>query len=156
MLTEQARVVALDAETVWVETIRQSSCGSCHARAGCGHGMLNTALPGSSRALVKALLPGDRSLSLKLHDIVEIALPERGFLRAATLLYVMPLLTTVGGAVIADVFWVAEGSSQAAADARVLLAAVLGLLGGLAALYFLSRRLQHNPLMQPQVTAKLG
>jgi sigma-E factor negative regulatory protein RseC len=45
MLTEQARVVALDAETVWVETIRQSSCGSCSARAGCGHGMLNYGAP---------------------------------------------------------------------------------------------------------------
>jgi sigma-E factor negative regulatory protein RseC len=156
MLTEQARVVALDAETVWVETIRQSSCGSCSARAGCGHGMLNTALPGSSRALVKAALPGDLSRRVNLHDIVEIALPEHGFLRAATLLYLMPLLTTVGGAVIADAFWVTDGGSQAAADARVLVAAALGLLAGLGSLRFLSQRLQDNPLMQPRVTAKLG
>jgi positive regulator of sigma E activity len=87
---------------------------------------------------------------------VEIALPEHGFLRAATLLYLMPLLTTVGGAVIADAFWVTDGGSQAAADARVLVAAALGLLAGLGSLRFLSQRLQDNPLMQPRVTAKLG
>jgi sigma-E factor negative regulatory protein RseC len=156
MLTEQGKVVALEPGSVWVETLRQSSCGSCNARAGCGHGMLNSALPGSSRAVVKALLPADRLLRLELHDIVEIALPENGFLRAASLLYVMPLLTTVGCALLADRFWVMDSSVQAAADLTVVVGAGLGLAAGLLLLRLASTRLQGSPLMQPRVTAKVG
>ena len=155
MLTEHGTVVAMEANCVWVETLRQSSCGSCNARAGCGHGMLNSALPGSSRGLVKALLPTDRSLQLDLHDTVEIALPEASFLRAAALLYVLPLLTTVAAAVLADQFWVAEGGVQAAADLRVVVAAALGLGGGVLALRVASRRAEASPALQPQVTGKV-
>ena len=47
MLIETGRVVAVEAneEALWVETIRQSTCGSCAANKGCGHGLLNRANP---------------------------------------------------------------------------------------------------------------
>ena len=74
MLIETGRVVALEGNTVWVETLRQSACGSCSARAGCGHGVLNAVAPGASRAVVKARLaiarrPAiSRCLGLRLSD----------------------------------------------------------------------------------------
>jgi len=83
MLTETARVVALDSDAVWVETLRQTSCGSCAARSGCGHGMLNTARAGASRGFVKALLPSEEALALSLHETVVSATPARGFWKAA-------------------------------------------------------------------------
>ncbi|WOJ93914.1 SoxR reducing system RseC family protein [Congregibacter variabilis] len=152
MLTETARVVALEGDSVWVETLRQSSCGACAARSGCGHGMINSAKAGVSQGLIKALLPLDSGLTVSLHDTVEIAIPERGFLRAAWMLYAMPLLMTVLAAVVADQLFSSAALSQAAADLRVTLAAIAGLAGGLLILRAVSRRMSHDPDIQPRVT----
>ncbi len=154
MLTERGRVVAIDGDSVWVETLRQRSCDSCSARAGCGHGMLNSALPGSSRGLVRALLPPDRDLAVSLHDQVEISLPERGFLQGAALLYAMPIAATVGGAMLAQQYLVGAASSQSSADLMVALGAVLGLGAGLLLLKWRSRAADANPALVPRVTAR--
>lgn len=152
MLTESARVVAVEETAVWVETLRQSSCGSCAARAGCGHGMLNSARAGVSKGLLKAALPVDKTLVVSLHDTVEISVPEQGFLRAAWLLYAMPLLTMLLAAGLADHFWASLGLSQAAMDLRVTVAAASGLGAGLLLLRFLSQRMGADPDLQPRVT----
>lgn len=152
MLTEIGRVVAIEDGAVWVETLRQTSCGSCSARAGCGHGMLNSAVPGASQGLLKVALPADAGLPLKLHDRVTVELPESGFLRAASLLYLLPLLSTVLLAVLVDQLMTPAGLSQAAADLRVSLAAVAGLLLGLQTLRFLGRRSERRADMQPRVS----
>jgi sigma-E factor negative regulatory protein RseC len=152
MLTEVGRIVAIEDGAVWVETLRQTSCGSCSARAGCGHGMLNSALPGASQGLLKAALPTDRGLPLKLHDQVTVELPESGFVRAASLLYLLPLLSTVLLAVLADQLMTPASLSQAAADLRVSLAAVAGLILGLQVLRVLSRRSECRADMQPRVS----
>jgi sigma-E factor negative regulatory protein RseC len=152
MLTEVGKVVAIEGDAVWVETLRQTSCGSCAARSGCGHGMLNAALPGASQGLLKARLPAEHAPSLKLHDQVRIELPESGFLRAASLLYAVPLLTTVLTALLADQMLIPAGISQAAADLRVSIAAISGLALGLWALRIVSRRSEQDPRMQPRVS----
>lgn len=152
MLTETARVVAVDSDAVWVETLRQTSCGSCAARSGCGHGMLNTARSGASRGLIKALLPSDKSLTVSLHDTVVLSMPERGFLRAAWMLYAMPLLLTVAAALAADQLWTSPSMSQGSTDLRVTLAAALGLGVGLLLLRVLSDRISRDPDVQPRIT----
>ena len=40
MLTETGRVVAVDDDGLWVETVRRSTCNACGVRQGCGHGLL--------------------------------------------------------------------------------------------------------------------
>ncbi|MFK8041281.1 SoxR reducing system RseC family protein [Congregibacter sp.] len=152
MLTETARVVAVDSDGVWVETLRQSSCSSCAARSGCGHGMINSAKAGVSKGLVKAALPSDGSFAVGLHDTVEISVPEQGFLRAVWMLYAMPLLTMLFAAGFADYFWAASELSQAAMDLRVTLSAVAGLGAGLLLLRFLSDRRSGDTDFQPRVT----
>ena len=57
--------------------------------------MLNGAMPGASRGLVKTRLSADAGLDLKIHDEVEISIPEGGFLRAAALLYAVPMMATL-------------------------------------------------------------
>lgn len=155
MLTEVGKVVALERGAVWVETLRQSSCGSCAARAGCGHGMLNTAAPGSSRGLVKALVPEANNFALAVHDTVEISLPETRFLRAAFLLYLLPLATTVLAAIAANGAFAEASLSQSAIDLRVTLSAIAGLGIGLALVRLLSSRRSSDTYWHPTVTAKV-
>lgn len=153
MLTERGRVVAIEADRVWVETLRQSSCGSCSARAGCGHGMLNSALPGASRGLVKARL-GHGLPPIALHDEVEISVPERGFLQAASLLYALPIAATVGAAMVADRFLVDAAAGQGMADLQVTIAAALGLGLGLLSVRLLTGASGDGAALEPLVTAK--
>ena len=54
MLTETGRVVAVDGDRLWVETIRKSTCGSCAAQKGCGHGLLNR-ISDNQRGLIPVL-----------------------------------------------------------------------------------------------------
>jgi sigma-E factor negative regulatory protein RseC len=97
MLTEQGRVVALEADGLWVETVRASTCGKCSAASGCGHGLLNRL--GDGRRNYVRVLPGDQPLSaIAVGDEVRIAVPEEVFLRGSLLVYGLPLLGLLGGA----------------------------------------------------------
>jgi len=58
-LMETGRVVAVEADAVWIEADRSSACGRCAARAGCGQGALSKLLQqgkGRVRALSGAQL----------------------------------------------------------------------------------------------------
>ena len=91
-LRESARVVALEAETVWVEAQRSSACGRCSARAGCGHGALSGIL-GEQTGRVRARSGTALSASdCAIGDEVIIEVPESSVLRGSSLLYGLPLL----------------------------------------------------------------
>ncbi|MCB1842601.1 MAG: SoxR reducing system RseC family protein [Halioglobus sp.] len=100
MLTEVGRVVALEADSLWVETIRKSTCGSCAAQKGCGHGLLNRLYDGR-RGLIR-VLPGEIALdTCRVHDEVRISIPEEVILRGSIIAYIMPLVCMLAGAVLA-------------------------------------------------------
>lgn len=122
MLTESGRVVALEADSLWVETIRRSTCGACAAQKGCGHGLLNRIRDGQ-RGLVR-VLPGEFRLSdYRINDEVQIGVPDDVIVRGSLIVYMLPLLTLLGGAALASHWF------PAASD----LAAAVGMLVGFAA-----------------------
>jgi sigma-E factor negative regulatory protein RseC len=97
MLTETGRIVALEADGLWVETIRRSTCGACAARSGCGHGLLNR-LSDGRRGYIR-VLPGDHSIDeLRVDDQVFIGIPEEVILRGSFIAYMLPLLAMLVGA----------------------------------------------------------
>ncbi len=127
MLTETGRVVAVDSDGLWVETIRQSTCGSCAARKGCGHSLLNRVYDGR-RGLIR-VLPGELALAdCRVHDAVRISIPEEVILRGSMVAYVMPLLCMLGGAVLAVQLFTGSEDVLAACGALGGLALGFGLL----------------------------
>jgi len=91
MLRETGRVVAVESDAVWVETIPSSLCGRCGARAGCGQGVVSRAT--GVRGLVRALESVDVAASeCQLNDEVEIELPESAILKGSAWVYGMPLV----------------------------------------------------------------
>jgi sigma-E factor negative regulatory protein RseC len=154
MLTEQGRVVAVDGDAVWVETLRSSACGSCSARSGCGHDLLNRVAAGSSRGIVRARRAAGFATPLAVHDSVTLALPERRFLEAATTLYVVPLLCTLAMALGANAVAGAAGLTQGGSDLAVVVGAATGLVGGLALARYLGHQVRGGEGFQPQITAK--
>ncbi|RLQ21496.1 transcriptional regulator [Seongchinamella sediminis] len=119
MVTETGRVVAVESDGVWVETIRQSTCGSCAAQKGCGHGLMNRIGDGR-RSLIRALPGKLAAADCQVDDQVRISIPEAVILRGSLLVYILPLLVMLGGA---------AGGSALFPDSGDL-AAALGATGG--------------------------
>mgnify|MGYP001824783610 FL=1 len=121
MLTETGRVVAVEADGVWVETIRQSTCGSCAAQKGCGHGLMNRISDGH-RSLIRAL-PGRLTAGdCQVDDQVRISIPEEVILRGSLVVYILPLLVMLAGA----------GAGASIYPDHTDLAAALGAMTGFA------------------------
>ena len=116
MLTETGRVVGIEADGIWVETIRRSTCGTCSAQKGCGHGLLNRISEGK-RGYVRAL-PGDQSVEdYKVDDQVLISIPEEVILRGSFIAYILPLLSMLAGAMVVSYFLAGQQDVLAVAGA---------------------------------------
>ena len=129
MLTETARVVAVEEGSVWVETIRQSVCGRCAVRQGCGHRLLNR-LGGERRNRLELSSSEFPAGSFQVDDQVLVGVPEQLVVNGAFTVYMLPLLTMLLAAAVAP-GWLPWSPDTAA---------VAGALGGLAAGIALVRR----------------
>jgi sigma-E factor negative regulatory protein RseC len=121
MLIETGRVVAVDTQGLWVETIRQSTCGSCAAQKGCGHGVLNRLADGRSGYV--RVLPGESGCGdCAVDDQVRISIPEEVILRGSLVVYLIPLLCMLAGAAFAVPLWAGHPDGSAALGAGLGLA----------------------------------
>lgn len=118
MITETGQVVAESGDRVWVMTIRQSACQSCSARHGCGQKALATMSQGKANQILV-----DNTLGARVGDQVTLAIEETALLGASLLVYALPLLLLVAGAV-AGHWWAGQ------TDAGAMLGAVTGLGSG--------------------------
>ena len=101
MLIETGRVVAIEADAVWVETIRASTCGRCAARSGCGRGVLARAT--GARGLIRVRATESlRASDCQIHDQVTIELPESAILQGSALMYLLPLILGIIFSMIGD------------------------------------------------------
>lgn len=142
MLVENGRVVAVDEQGLWVETIRQSTCGSCAAQKGCGHGVINRLSDG--RSGIVRVLPGAAGLGhCSVDDQVRISIPEEVILRGSMVVYLVPLLAMLAGAASASSLW------PASADLAAALGAVAGLGLGFALVRWHAWQHRDNPDLQP-------
>ncbi|MCL7461259.1 SoxR reducing system RseC family protein [Pseudomonas sp. NW5] len=139
MIEESARVVAVEAGAVWVETLRRSTCSACSASAGCGQGLMEKLGVGQRRGYVRALCRAP----VQVGDQVVIGIAEALLVRSSLLVYLLPLLGLFAGALLAE--WLALGESF------VILAALAGLLPPWLLVRSYSRRRGDDPANQPVV-----
>lgn len=128
MITESGKVVAITESQAWVQTIRASACQSCSARHGCGQRALASATGGRANQIRVA-----NRLGAQVGDDVVLAIEEAALLRASVLVYAVPLLLMIAGAVVGHQW---SGGQD--------LAAVLGAAAGMGVGFFAARRLQHS------------
>jgi len=143
MLIETGRVVAVDEDALWVETIRQSTCGSCAANKGCGHSLLNRLAHGRSGYV--RVLPAAGAVPCAVHDQVRIGIPEQVILRGSLVVYMLPLLSML--ALAAGVAGVWPDRTELATVGG----AVVGLLLGLALVRWHAWCHRRDPALQPVV-----
>lgn len=141
MLTETGRVVAIDKDSLWIETIRQTVCGTCAAQKGCGHGLLNQIGDGrrSYLQVSSAAFPGQQ---FQLDDEVSIGIPEELLVRGSALVYLTPLLSMLALAALAPILYPSTGELGAVLAAAMGFALGAGLVRIHAYLQRDNRKLQ--------------
>lgn len=141
MIEEQGRVVSTEPGAVWVETVRQSTCGSCQARAGCGSALLQKVGIGNRLGFIRVAT----ERNLQVGDQITIGVPEQAVVMGSLLMYLLPL----------GLLFVAGLLAQAAGlpEPLVILSAVLGLGGGFIAARSWAGKRSNSNLLQPQVLA---
>ena len=113
MIEEQATVIKCEEQYVWVQTHRQTSCGHCSVKNGCGTQVLSKVL-GNKIAQVRCLnpeksQPDNKSLHLTPGDRVVIGLKESALLSGSLIIYLLPLVAMLlsggSGVFVAKIWW---------------------------------------------------
>lgn len=150
MLTETGRVVAVETGGLWVETIRQSTCGSCAAQKGCGHGLLNRYSDGK-RGYIRVLESEQLAASAcSVDDQVLIAIPEEVILKGSLILYILPLMAMLAGAALGGYLVPAWG------DLAALLGAVSGFVVGFAMVRLHAHKHRNDENFQPKLLERVA
>ena len=97
MIEEIATVSAVYNGQVEVVCFSKSACGQCKQNSHCGTGILAQALPGRDHRFVIAT-----DLLLTVNQQVRIGIPEHSLLRSVLLVYLLPLLLVMSGALLAS------------------------------------------------------
>ncbi|MGC8697796.1 MAG: SoxR reducing system RseC family protein [Halothiobacillus sp.] len=120
-IREQGVVVALVEGGVVVETFRQTGCQSCASRGGCGINLMQKALNRKQHQVrVSTQLP------LRVGERVQLVLPASALVQASLLMYVLPLLGLMLGALAGQMLF-ATNSASILGGALGFFAALLGL-----------------------------
>ncbi len=143
MIEERGRVVGLESGAVWVQTQPQGTCSGCAARSGCGQGLMDGLGLSGRRGLTRAVT----DLHLQVGDSVVIGISESALLRSTLLVYLLPLLLLLVGALLAQAMGLGEPF------------VILGGLAGFACAWLWvrrqGRRLAASADMQPVVLRAL-
>jgi len=135
-------VVAVEHDSLWVETLRQSTCGACSAQKACGHGLLNRFTAGR-KGLIRVLPGACSPRDCRVDDEVRISIPEEVILRGSLIAYVLPLLCMLAGAGL-SVRFLPGGE-----DVLAAFGAVAGLAVGFALVRLHGERHRNDESFQP-------
>lgn len=125
MIKEPARIVAIDSETVWLASDRQSTCQSCQMKQGCGQGIMSELK--SEPQLISLTLPRANS-SLAVEDEVDIGIKPSSLLMAAGWVYLLPLILMLLSALICEHYWVSSPQQEWFSAIAALVGFALGFI----------------------------
>lgn len=104
MIKQKAIVTSIEEDVIWVEAQRQSTCGQCQVRQGCGTGLLAKHV---GKRFSKIAVP--KTVMVKVGQEVTVAIPEQALLHGAFLLYLVPLLLMLSFSALTRSFALGEG-----------------------------------------------
>lgn len=146
MIVETGKVVSVEADGLWVETIQRSTCGSCAAEKGCGQSLMARLLGHTS--YLRVLLEGRDPQQFHPGDQVRIGVPEDVVVKGSLFVYLLPLLAMIAGAGLAQRQFDSEGLS--------ILGAVIGLLLGGAYVRWRAWLTRNDRRLQPVLLDDAG
>ncbi len=139
MLLETGRIVAIEPQGLWVETIQRSACGSCQAQKSCGHSLL--AKWGASASRLWVVLDGRDANQYRLGDQVQIGVPEDVIVGGSLFMYMVPVLAMITTTFIAY--------HQHLNDGLTALSGFVGLVLGALIVRWRSHQTRFDSRLQP-------
>jgi sigma-E factor negative regulatory protein RseC len=145
MITEPATVTRVAGGVAWVRCEAQQACQRCAEGRGCGGGALGRLL-GDRLRLVRV---ASSDMDLRVGEGVVIGLGETALVRAALVMYLVPLLTLFAGAAIVH-------RLSGGLDPLVVVGGAAGLLVGLVYARRFGVRHGSDRRYHPVVLGRLG
>ncbi|MEW6038952.1 MAG: SoxR reducing system RseC family protein [Pseudomonadota bacterium] len=118
MIEEEAIVTEVEGRSIWVEKFQKSACGSC--AQGCSTSLVARLLGGKPMRLKV-----DAEASVSPGDRVIIGVEEGALLAGSFRMYLLPLFSLLGGALLGKLL--ADQGLFASADAGAIAGGLLGL-----------------------------
>lgn len=146
MIEERGRVLSVEDDAVWVETLRRSACDSCQARNGCGQSVLQRLGLGARSGFIRVLNP-QHEHPCRVGDEVLIGIPEHAVLQGSFMVYLVPLLMLFAGALLAQYLGAAEGI--------IILAGFSGMAVGFAAVRWHGLRAGRHSAFVPRLLGRV-
>lgn len=141
MIEELGKVVAIEAsaegQVIVVETEIKTTCNACQVQSSCG-----------TSAIAKALNPKKQALrfahqgQVELGQSIKIGIPEERLLSASALVYLLPLVGLIGGAMLAQ--WLAPALGGQSELWQVLCGGALAAMAFYTVKQFLNGRAQQH------------
>ena len=97
MIEEQAQVIEIKGDILFLQAQTQSACGSCAANKGCGTSLLAKVV-GRKFTHFQA----ENNVNAKVGDIVVVGLDEDALLKGSMVMYMIPILAMLVFALLAD------------------------------------------------------
>ena len=147
MIEEQAQVVEIKGNTLFLQAQTQSACGSCAANKGCGTSLLSKVV-GRKFSYFQA----DNSINAIVGDTVVVGISEDALLKGSLVMYIIPIMAMLIFAVLADYSMLADMLHR---DLMIAMTAIMGLVFGslLSRWYFTRESSAH--LFAPVVLRKI-
>ena len=120
MIEQSAKVLHVQGNEVVIEVRRQTACGSCSAKAGCGKSLLDNVFK-----IKPLLLSIPNTIGASENDDVIVGLNESAILQASFYLYFFPLFIMIIFAIAAGYLFSSQYS-----EIISIVAAIIGLLTG--------------------------
>jgi len=149
VIKETGKVVAVEKDGLWVETLKSSACSQCSAKRGCGVKLLSRASLSSNMTFIKAFFVAPNSEERwSVDDQAVLGIEEHALVFAALIAYGVPLMLLILGAL---------GGSKLSffsADVSAALGAFVGLMVGALLVRLHARFSRNNTYYQARVLGK--
>lgn len=142
MMQTHAVIIRLEGADALVESTQGGGCGSCDSENGCGSGKLSQLFCSEPRRFRVR-----NDANAQVGTLVQVTLPEGVLLHSALLMYILPLLLLMAGA-IAGAQWAQDATS---ADWYAAIGGLTGLVCGFVLSKVLSLRRRLSSVAQPVI-----
>ena len=142
MIRTRAVVIRLEGRDALVESAQGGGCGNCDSENGCGSGKLAQFFCSEPRRFRVR-----NDANAQVGTLVEVTLADGVLLRSALLMYILPLVLLVLGAVL-GMQWAHDAASS---DAYAAIGGLIGLVSSLGLVKILSLRRRFSSVAQPVI-----
>lgn len=143
VLIEKGVVTKVEGDIAWINTASKLACSSCKVESTCGNGILEKYLAG--KVFVAKI---ENELQAKVGDKVEISIPRSSITKASLIVYFIPLLGLILGALF--------GQSLFNSEASTIVSSIFGFILGLTVTHFYNQQLADEQQYQPKMVSKVS